>query len=64
MVRYAHLYNDRVIYSEQGEVAIVPRDVYEGMVRKIERFADRLQVEVIYRELAERRLAELEGEDR
>jgi len=34
---------------------------YDQLVLRIERQADRLQVEVLYRELAERRLMELEG---
>ena len=39
----------------------MPAYEYDQLIATIERQADRLQVEVIYRELAERRLIELEG---
>jgi hypothetical protein len=44
----------------KGETIIMSREEYDQMVMKIERQADQLQVEVIYRELAERRLMKLE----
>lgn len=63
MVRRVHLRGDHVWDDPNGETVIMSADEYDRLVMTIERQADRLQVEVIYRELAERRLTELEGRD-
>ena len=61
MPRRVHLRGDHVWDDPNGETVVLSVEEYDQLVAKIERQADRLQVEVIYRELAERRLIELEG---
>jgi hypothetical protein len=61
VVRRVHLRGDHVWDNPNGETVIMPAYEYDQLIATIERQADRLQVEVIYRELAERRLIELEG---
>jgi hypothetical protein len=59
--RRVHLRGDHVWDDPNGETVVLSAEEYDQLVTKIERQADQLQVEVIYRQLAERRLMELEG---
>jgi hypothetical protein len=62
-VRVDRLSNGHYAPNPNGDLVVVGREHYQWLVNRVEELADRCQVEVIYRGLAERRLKELEGGD-
>lgn len=60
MTRRVHLHGNRIYDDPNGESVVLDHWRFEVLLATIERYADWLQVEVIYRQLAERRLMELE----